>query len=232
MIDEKGIRQERWKSWKMVWGGELENERQVKRGVLQLGVKNTWLTTPLVTQPAPHTQQREWMCSHSSKIGSAAEGNAERLMNVVFKYSKTFMQLSLFSFTLKYPLVQFPYNLDGSTWSFCWKDVFSFQLPDTSAEAAENWTSAWNESCANESAACDGWNFQHVPFNADRCPYSSNYCAPANLNDLNSAKRQISPVIERFLCRTKRIWHSGAWLESGGGSRDTWQWLINFLSCW
>lgn len=105
MIDEKGIRQERWKSWEMVRGGELENERQVKRGVLKLGVKNTWLTTPLVTQPVSHTRRREWMCSHSSEVGSAAEGNTERLMNIVFKYSKTFMQLSLFSFTLKCPLV-------------------------------------------------------------------------------------------------------------------------------
>lgn len=76
-----------------------------------------------------------------------------------------------------------------------------------------------------ESAACDSWNFQHVPFNARCCPYSSNYWTLTNLNDPNSPKCQVSCVIEQFLCGEKRIWHGAAGLESGG---DLWYIKMTF----
>ncbi len=50
-----------------------ERTANLKRGVSQLSMKNTSLTSLLVTQSVSNTQKQERMCSHASEIGSAAE---------------------------------------------------------------------------------------------------------------------------------------------------------------
>ncbi len=175
-----------------------------KRGVLQLSMKNTSLTSLLVTKSLSNTQKQEWMCWHTSEMESAADWNeiAEPLMDIMFTYSQTSILFSLLSFALKcktHPLImsKFIHQFTPRTcmdFLLEWLVFFPKSRNFSCGCLALNLSLKW-KLCKWKVLLCDSWNFQHVAFHAGRCPDSSNYCTPANSNDPNSPKRQISSVI-------------------------------------
>lgn len=62
-----------------------------------------------------------------------------------------------------------------------------------------------------ECATCDPANFQRVPFNARRRPYSSYYWSLANLNDLKSPSTQ---KVSSYLCSGAALLR-GRWGRTG-----------------
>lgn len=203
--------------------------------IAKLDIRNKSDFPPLVQQKkmGALAQLLNWESSLGELKATRTNEQLEQCSKAVKPWCRShFLPFALLSRPLP------PCNLDGRAQTCFRGVVFSFRLPDSSAVAAENWTSAAIERPANECAPLATTQTSSVWHLMRRCPFSSLYCSLANLNDLNSPCRppkecQVNYAVGQLFCEeTENKTHRGRTGQSRGSAIHKNDFVSNSASGW